>query len=82
MQCEDVDAVCLQSLEALHDEFYFHNFLGLHQAWEKRLASYALNERFYREIANWYFWALTSKNVILPRSIQTVRGEGYRLDVD
>jgi adenine-specific DNA-methyltransferase len=57
------------SLEALYEEFYFHNFAGLHQAWEKRLASYTLNERFYREVANWYFWALKAPDVVLPRSI-------------
>ena len=66
------------SLTALYDEFYFHNFAGLHQAWEKRLASYALNERFYREIANWYFWALTSKDVTLPRSIESIRNKEER----
>jgi adenine-specific DNA-methyltransferase len=33
------------SLEALYEEFYFHNFAGLHQAWETRLASYELNKR-------------------------------------
>ena len=60
------------SLEALYEEFYFHNFVGLHQAWEKRLASYTLNERFYREVANWYFWALKAPGVILPRSIETI----------
>lgn len=27
------------TVEALNDEFHFHTFLGLHQAWEKRLAS-------------------------------------------
>ncbi|NOY79786.1 MAG: N-6 DNA methylase [Kiritimatiellaeota bacterium] len=60
------------SLGALHDEYRFHNFVGLHQAWEKRLASYALNERFYREIADWYFWALSHDGVVLPRSIAEI----------
>jgi len=60
------------SLEALYEEFYFHNFAGLHQAWEKRLSSYALDKRFYREVANWYFWALKAPGVVLPRSIQTI----------
>ena len=60
------------SLEALYEEFYFHNFAGLHQAWEKRLASYELNKRFYREVANWYFWALKAPGVVLPRSIETI----------
>ena len=61
------------SLEALYEEFYFHDFAGLHQAWEKRLASYELNKRFYREVANWYFWALNAPGVVLPRSIETIQ---------
>lgn len=63
------------SLSALYDEFYLHNFVGLHQAWEKRLDSYALNERFYREVANWYFWALQRNDLVYPRN---VKGEEQR----
>ena len=66
------------ALPVLHDEFRFHNFVGLHQAWEKRLASYALNERFYREVSNWYFWALTHPGVTLPRAIETLRDQVER----
>jgi type I restriction-modification system DNA methylase subunit len=66
------------SLEALYEDFYFQNFAGLHQAWEKRLASYALNERFYREVAHWYFWALKAPGVVLPRSIKAIRNPGER----
>jgi type I restriction-modification system DNA methylase subunit len=58
------------SLPALQAEFSFHNFVGLHQAWEKRLDTYALNERFYRDVANWYFWALGHEGVVLPRTIE------------
>ena len=66
------------SLEALYEQFYFHNFVGLHQAWEKRLASYALDKDFYREVANWYFWALKAPGVVLPRSIQAIRNPEER----
>ncbi len=62
------------SLPALYDGFYFHNFVGLHQAWEKRLDTYALNERFYREIADWYFWASQHPEVIYPRDVKTEDG--------
>jgi hypothetical protein len=58
-------------LPVLYREFLFHNFAGLHQAWEKRLDSYALNERFYREIADWYFWALAHNGVVYPRDVDT-----------
>lgn len=62
------------SLPVLNDEFYFHNFVGLHQAWEKRLDTYALNERFYREIANWYFWTTQHPDLIYPRDVKTDDG--------
>jgi adenine-specific DNA-methyltransferase len=62
------------SLPVLYDEFYFHNFIGLHQAWEKRLDTYALNERFYREIADWYFWATQHPDLIYPRDVKTEDG--------
>lgn len=45
------------SLEPLRQETGFRDFDGLHAAWTKKLSSYALNERFYREISDWYFWS-------------------------
>jgi hypothetical protein len=65
-------------IQVLFDEYRFHNFVGLHQAWEKRLGSYALNERFYREISSWYFWAMGHKDVTLPRAIEGLRDKGER----
>jgi adenine-specific DNA-methyltransferase len=67
------------SLAALYDEFYFHNFVGLHQAWEKRLDTYALNKRFYREIADWYFWATQHADIIYPRDVKTEDGRSIFL---
>jgi adenine-specific DNA-methyltransferase len=34
------------------------NFVELHRAWGKTLDTSELNKRFYRELANWYFWAV------------------------
>ena len=34
------------------------DFDTLHTAWEQVFNVELLNERFYRELANWYFWAL------------------------
>jgi len=34
------------------------NFDQLHAAWEEVFNVDLLNKRFYRELANWYFWAL------------------------
>lgn len=36
----------------------FTTFVGLHQVWTVTLDSAELNKRFYKEVANWYFWAL------------------------
>lgn len=35
-----------------------NNFDTLHAAWEEIFNVELLNKRFYRELANWYFWAL------------------------
>jgi len=35
------------------------NFVDLQRAWEKALDTTELNKRFYREVANWYFWAIS-----------------------
>lgn len=47
------------SLGALHDKHGFTNFVELHAAWQKTLDTSALNKRFFQDLANWYFWALT-----------------------
>jgi hypothetical protein len=35
------------------------NFETLFSAWQEALDTSELNKRFYRELSNWYFWALT-----------------------
>ncbi|MCX6147114.1 MAG: hypothetical protein NTW25_07660, partial [Candidatus Kapabacteria bacterium] len=40
------------------------DFNDLHKAWEKILDTKELNKSFYKEIANWYFWAMD--NVDFP----------------
>ena len=42
----------------------FSNFVELHRAWAKTLDIQELNKRFYRELSNWYFWAM--ENVTFP----------------
>ena len=49
-------------------------FVSLHEAWQKKLASYALSNDFYREIADWYFWAHHQVNdgtIRLPQHCDT-----------
>ena len=66
-----IDILYDLSLPALHAEFRFHNFVGLHKAWEQRLDTSQLNKLFYRDIANWYFWVLDHPDVIPPRDVKT-----------
>ena len=46
------------SISELHRKHQFANFEELHEAWKKTLDTSELNKRFYKEIANWYFWAV------------------------
>ncbi|MGK5092033.1 hypothetical protein WDW89_08490 [Deltaproteobacteria bacterium TL4] len=46
------------SFEELKRVHKFTNFVELHQAWQKTLDTKELNNRFYRELSNWYFWAI------------------------
>lgn len=40
------------------------NFIELHNAWQKVLDTKQLNKKFYKELSNWYFWAI--KEVVFP----------------
>ena len=52
-------------IEILHDlscaellrKHKFTNFSELHRAWQATLDITELNKRFFRELADWYFWA-------------------------
>lgn len=46
-----------------------NNFDALHAAWEEIFNVELLNKRFYRELANWYFWALPQ--VDFPSDVET-----------
>ena len=53
-----VEILAELSVAPLYREHKFSNFLELHQAWQKTLDVSILNKRFYKEIADWYFWAM------------------------
>ncbi|OGW15482.1 MAG: hypothetical protein A3G93_00390 [Nitrospinae bacterium RIFCSPLOWO2_12_FULL_45_22] len=53
------------SFRNLYDRYRFSNFVALHDAWQKTLDINELNKRFYKEMANWYFWAI--QNVTFPK---------------
>ena len=52
------------SIDALKAKHKFSNFVELHNSWQKTLDTKELNNRFYKELSNWYFWAM--KEVYFP----------------
>ena len=52
------------NIEELRQVHKFTNFVELHEAWKKTLDTKELNKRFYKELSNWYFWAI--KEVYFP----------------
>ncbi|MBI4027995.1 MAG: Eco57I restriction-modification methylase domain-containing protein [Verrucomicrobia bacterium] len=62
------------ALANLDADFGVSNFVRLHEAWQKRLGAYALSSNFYREIADWYFWAhhqVDDDTIRLPQHCDT-----------
>jgi adenine-specific DNA-methyltransferase len=55
------------SFDQLKRVYKFTNFVELHNAWQRTLDTKELNKRFYRELSNWYFWAIN--NVSFPNDI-------------
>ena len=47
------------SLGELYQQHEFTNFLALHQAWKDTLNTEELNKRFYRELFDWFEWAIS-----------------------
>jgi hypothetical protein len=59
------------SLPTLCNIGIIHNLDELHIAWKKCLNTKELNEKFYRQLADWYYWATTLiKLPILPDEIK------------
>ena len=46
------------SFSELYRKHQFSNFVELHRAWLKTLDTKELNRSFFRELSNWYFWAI------------------------
>ncbi len=47
------------SYSSLYNAKKFTNFVELHKAWQDTLDTKELNKRFFNELANWYFWAIS-----------------------
>ncbi|MCY4552860.1 MAG: Eco57I restriction-modification methylase domain-containing protein, partial [Candidatus Poribacteria bacterium] len=54
-----LDILAELSLDTLYQRYGFTNFLELHRAWQQALDTSELNRRFFKEIADWYFWAVS-----------------------
>ena len=67
-----LDILAELSLDALYQKYAFSNFLELHQAWQQTLDTSELNRRFFKEIADWYFWAVDK--VTFPDAADTSVG--------
>lgn len=56
------------SLPEIIRKYKVSNFVELHQAWQKTLDTKELNKNFYKELSNWYFWAI--KHINFPGDIE------------
>jgi hypothetical protein len=46
------------SFDQLKRKYRVANIVDLHNAWRKTLDTRELNQRFFQELSNWYFWAI------------------------
>ena len=65
-----LDILAELSLDALYQQHGFTNFLEMHQAWQQTLDTSELNKRFFKEIADWYFWAVSQVTFPLDKGGQ------------
>ena len=54
------------SIDELQSKHRFGNFAELQKAWEQVLDTSALNKKFFREVADWYFWAVDTVKFPTP----------------
>ena len=55
----------------LYHRYEFTNFLGLHYAWKDTLNTEELNKRFYRELFNWFEWAISEATFPTTRDLKS-----------
>lgn len=63
-----IEVLCDLALDALSSRFAVFNFEDLQRAWARTLDTSELNKRFYRELSDWYFWAIDQ--VTFPQGAQ------------
>ncbi len=59
---------------ALRKKHRIQNFETLFSAWQEALDTSELNKRFYKELSNWYFWALSHAKFPKLPSQESVTG--------
>lgn len=52
------------ALPTLIEQYHPQNFSAFHDAWRATLDTSELNKKFFRELANWFYWA--KKHVTFP----------------
>jgi len=63
-----IDILYDLSFDELCRKYKFQNFVELHQTWQKALDTKELNKKFYKELSNWYFWAM--EEAVFPDDIE------------
>ncbi|WP_018467063.1 Eco57I restriction-modification methylase domain-containing protein [Calidithermus timidus] len=61
-----LDILADLALSSLSASKTITHFVELDRAWRKQLDTKELNQRFYRELANWFYWASTHPGVRFP----------------
>ncbi|MCB1159349.1 MAG: Eco57I restriction-modification methylase domain-containing protein, partial [Leptospiraceae bacterium] len=54
------------SFSEVQRKFEPKNFIAFHEGWQSVLSIKELNKRFYRELSDWYFWAM--REVFFPEA--------------
>lgn len=60
--------LCIEKLRQVHK---FTSFVELHEAWSETLDTKELNNRFYTDLSNWYFWVRDSEDVVFPKDVKS-----------
>lgn len=68
-----IDILFDLSLSELVRQYQVTNWVKLHDAWRKTLNISELNKKFYRSIADWFYWAVDNVEYPLPAGVKDQR---------
>ncbi|MDR0390778.1 MAG: hypothetical protein LBH59_02645, partial [Planctomycetaceae bacterium] len=66
IHCAHLDILCDLSLPQIRQTKQVNNFADLNNAWMQIIDTKELNKHFYKELSNWYSWAI--KHVNFPNN--------------